>query len=99
MMDQMSILAMLVLEIANNAAKHVFQPNLGSYFEVELKALPGRRVMLKVSDNGPGVEDSVGKQGLGMEILEGLTDQINGTLTIAHDHGTTVRVDFPAISA
>jgi two-component sensor histidine kinase len=70
-----------------------------SYFEVELKALPGRRVMLKVSDNGPGVENSVGKQGLGMEILEGLTDQINGTLTIAHDHGTTVRVDFPAISA
>jgi two-component sensor histidine kinase len=98
-LDQMSILAMLVLEIANNAAKHVFQPNLGSYFEVELKALPGRRVMLKVSDNGPGVEDSVGKQGLGVEILEGLTDQINGTLTIAHDHGTTVRVDFPAISA
>jgi two-component system, sensor histidine kinase PdtaS len=91
----MSVLAMLVLEIANNAAKHVFQRNLGSHLEVELRALPGRRVMLKVGDDGPGVEDGAEKQGLGMEILEGLADQIKGRLTIAHDHGTTVRVDFP----
>jgi two-component sensor histidine kinase len=94
-LDQMSVLAMLVLEIANNAAKHVFQRNLGSHLEVELRALPGRRVMLKVGDDGPGVEDGAEKQGLGMEILEGLADQIKGRLTIAHDHGTTVRVDFP----
>jgi two-component sensor histidine kinase len=77
-LDQMSVLAMLVLEIANNAAKHVFQRNLGSHFEVELRALPGRRVMLMASDDGPGVEDSEEKQGLGMGILEGLVDQIKG---------------------
>ena len=89
---------MLVLEIANNAAKHVFQRNLGSHFAVELRALPGRRAKLKVSDDGPGVEEGNEEQGLGMEILKGLVHQINGTLTIAHDHGTIVRVDFPAIS-
>jgi len=94
-LDQMSVLAMLVLEIANNAAKHVFQRNLGSHFEVELRALPGRRVMLMASDDGPGVEDSEEKQGLGMGILEGLVDQIKGKLTVKRDRGTTVRVDFP----
>jgi two-component sensor histidine kinase len=98
-LDQMSVLAMLVLEIANNAAKHVFQRNLGCHFEVELGALPGRCVMLKVSDDGPGVEDGDKKPGLGMEILKGLADQIKGSLTIAHDHGTTVRVDFPTVLA
>ena len=110
-LDQMSVLAMLVMEIANNSAKHIFQLDLGSHFEVELKALPGRRVMLKVSDDGPGIEDDAEKhpaepgisplavQGLGTQILKGLTDQINGTLTIAHDRGTTVRVDFPTVSA
>jgi len=96
-LDQMSVLAMLVLEIANNAAKHVFQRNLGSRFEVELMALPGRRMVLKVGDDGPGVEGGVEKQGLGMEILERLADQIKGTLTIAHDRGTTVTVDFPMV--
>lgn len=96
-LDQMSVLAMLVLEIANNSAKHVFQRDLGSHFEVELTGLPGHRVMLKVRDDGPGNEDGSNKQGLGTQILEGLTNQIHGTLAIKLDHGTTVTVDFPTV--
>jgi two-component sensor histidine kinase len=60
-LDQMSVLAMLVMEIANNSAKHVFQRDLGSRFEVELLALPDRRAMLKVSDDGPGIKDDAEK--------------------------------------
>jgi two-component sensor histidine kinase len=109
-LHQMSVLAMLVMEIANNSAKHVFQRDLGSHFDVELIALPGRRVMFQVSDDGPGIEDDDEKrpaeqdisplavQGLGTQILEGLADQIDGALTIAHDSGTTVRVEFPTVS-
>jgi two-component sensor histidine kinase len=97
-LDQMSVLAMLVMEIANNSAKHVFQRDLGSHFAVELLALPGRRVMLKVSDDGPGIEDSEEHEGLGTHILKGLAVQIGGTLAIARDHGTIVRVDFPTVS-
>jgi two-component sensor histidine kinase len=97
-LDQMSVLAMLVMEIANNSAKHVFQRDLGSHFEVELLALPGRRALLKVSDDGPGIEDSEQNQGLGTQLLKGLAAQISGRLTIAHDQGTTVRVDFPTVS-
>jgi two-component sensor histidine kinase len=98
-LDQMSVLAMLVMEIANNSAKHVFQRDLGSHFEVELLALPGRRVLLKVSDDGPGIDEGDENQGLGTQILKGLADQINGTLTIAHDRGMTVRMEFPTVSA
>ena len=105
--NQMSVLALLVMEVAHNSAKHVFQRDLGSHFEVELRVLPGRRVMLKVSDDGHGIADDAEKhsaepgmsplalQRLGTQILRGLADQINGTLTVAYDHGTTVRVDFP----
>jgi two-component sensor histidine kinase len=50
--------------------------------------------MLKVSDDGPGIEDSDENQGLGTQILKELAVQISGTLAIAHDHGTTVRVIF-----
>jgi two-component sensor histidine kinase len=109
-LDQMSVLAMLVMEIASNSAKHVFERDLGSHFKVELKALPGRRVMLRVSDDGrepehadekhpaePGISP-LAVQGLGAQILKGLADQINGTFSIAYDHGTTVRVDFLALS-
>ena len=52
-LDQKSIIAMLVIEVANNAAKHVFQRDLGSRFEVTLKALSNHRAMLKVADDAP----------------------------------------------
>jgi two-component sensor histidine kinase len=98
-LDQMSVLAMLVMEIANNSAKHVFQRDLGSQFEVALTTLRGRRVLLKVRDDGPGISGGGDQQGLGRQILKGLADQIHGTLSITLDHGTTVAVDFPTVSA
>jgi hypothetical protein len=49
---------MLVIEVANNSAKHVFRRNLGSLFEVSLIALPGHRAMLRIKDDGPGTTDS-----------------------------------------
>ena len=98
-MDQKSIVAMLVIEVANNAAKHVFQRDLGSRFEVTLKALSNHRAMLKVADDGPGAAGSSDVtspgQKLGLQILQGLSDQIHGTLTVAVDKGREVTVAFP----
>jgi two-component sensor histidine kinase len=98
-LDQKSIIAMLVVEVANNAAKHVFQRDLGSRFEVTLKGLSNTRAMLKVTDDGPGATGSSDVpspgQKLGMQILQGLSDQIHGTLTVAVDKGREVTVAFP----
>ena len=98
-LDQKSVIAMLVMEAANNSAKHVFQTNLGSRFEVSLQALPGHRALLRVSDDGPGVTDAGDgrppKKKLGMRILQGLADQIHGTLATELDQGWNVTVDFP----
>ncbi|MBV8421122.1 MAG: hypothetical protein JOZ26_14010 [Hyphomicrobiales bacterium] len=50
--DQMSVLGMLVLEIANNSAKHLFQRGLRSHFEVELVRISQRGSVHR----GPGSE-------------------------------------------
>jgi len=98
-LDQKSVIAMLVMEVANTSAKHVFERNLGSRFEVALLALPGHRAVLKVRDDGPGTTDcsdvASSKQKLGMRILQGLADQLHGTLTTELDQGREVMVDFP----
>jgi two-component sensor histidine kinase len=98
-LDQQSIIAMLVIEIANNSAKHVFRPNLGSHFEVILRALPGHRVMLSIRDDGPGaistVDSAPSNPKLGMRILQGLADQLDGTLVTELDQGGKVTVNFP----
>ena len=55
-LDQKSVIAMLVIEVATNSVKHVFERNLGSHFEVDLLALPGHRAVLKIRDDGPGAD-------------------------------------------
>jgi len=98
-LDQKSVIAMLVMEAAHNSAKHVFQRDLGSRFEVALQALPGHRAILRVNDDGPGAADAgderPSQQNLGMRILQGLADQIHGTLAAELDRGGEVMVDFP----
>jgi two-component sensor histidine kinase len=98
-LDQMSIIAMLVIEIANNSMKHVFERSLGSRFEVTLVRLPGGRAVLKIKDDGPGARDIVdmasSDRSLGVRILQGLAAQIQGTLTAKFDQGTEVMIEFP----
>jgi two-component sensor histidine kinase len=97
--NQMSIVAMLVIEIANNSMKHVFERNLGSHFDVALVRLPGGRAMLTIKDDGPGALDIVDSassdRSLGLRILQGLAAQIQGRLTAKFDQGTEVRIEFP----
>ena len=92
-LDQMSIIAMLVIETANNSLKHVFQRNLGSHLNVVLMSLPGNCAMLIIKDDGPGatggLTDSALPAGtLGTHILQGLVEQVRGTLRIKHNEGT-----------
>ena len=96
--DQMSVITMLVIEVANNAQKHVFGRKLGRHFLVSLRTLSESRAMLSVSDDGPGLS-SKGTQSvertLGLSILQSLADQLHGTLSIKSETGTEVSVVFP----
>jgi two-component sensor histidine kinase len=99
-LDQLSVIAMLVIEITNNAMKHVFQQNLGSRLQVTLVALPGKHARLAVKDDGPGMAASSSNpispgQNLGMRIIQGLAEQIEGSVTIRHNQGTEVVITFP----
>jgi two-component sensor histidine kinase len=98
-LDQLSVIAMLVIEVSNNAVKHVFQPQLGSRLQVTLVALPGKRARLAIQDDGPGAANSRNSsppgQKLGMRIIQGLAEQIEGSVAIKHDQGTEVVITFP----
>ncbi|HEX2941507.1 MAG TPA: sensor histidine kinase [Rhodopila sp.] len=101
--DQMSSLTLLVIEIANNAQKHVFQHDLGSAFSVSVKAAPNHRAMLIIRDDGPGLLNTIaetnGDQRLGQRIIEGLSKQLAGTLSVTPGPGTEMVVEFPLPAA
>jgi two-component sensor histidine kinase len=97
--DQMSTITMLVIEIANNAQKHVFQGGHGSMFSVSLKALPDRRAMLAIRDDGPGMapfaDAGPTENRLGLRIVRGLVNELFGTFSVTPGKGTQVVVEFP----
>jgi two-component sensor histidine kinase len=83
--DQMSTITMLVLEVANNSQKYVFQRGLGSSFWVSLKALPDGQAMLTIRDDERGLAQNVGCDGdnqrLGRRIMRDLATELDGTLS------------------
>jgi two-component sensor histidine kinase len=96
--DQISVITMIVIEIANNAQKHVFGRNLGWHFVVALRAVSDNHAALSVKDDGPGwsIDDTVyAGRTLGLSVLQGLADQLHGTLHIESQIGTETSVVFP----
>jgi two-component sensor histidine kinase len=97
--DQMSTITMLVIEVVNNAQKHVFQHGHGSELLVSLKGSSSRHATLTVKDDGPGQsamkDEALVERGLGLRIVNGLVRQIGGTLRISSGEGTEITVAFP----
>jgi two-component sensor histidine kinase len=94
--DQMSVITMIVIEVANNAQKHVFGRNLGENFLVSFRAVSATCAALSMKDDGPGWSTDVyAGRTLGLAILEGLADQLRGTLHITSEKGTETNVVFP----
>lgn len=94
-LDQMSVVAMLVIEAANNAQKHVFARNLGQNLFVCLQAITDTQAKLAVKDDGPGWSGAANTTRLGMTIIEGLARQISGKLSVRVEDGTEISVVFP----
>jgi two-component sensor histidine kinase len=46
------------------------------------------------SDNGSGFKTSLSKDGLGMEIINGLVGQLHGNITVTGEHGFNAEIAF-----
>jgi two-component sensor histidine kinase len=89
--------ALLLNELATNAAKHAYGPE-GGVVHVKLEEINGARV-LEVRDTGHGlpvgfdIQKPVA-QSLGMRLIQTLTQSLNGTLTASNQGGAVFRVTF-----
>jgi len=86
---------LLINELVTNSIKHAFTDTENPAIRISLKEERGD-VVLKVSDNGCGlVQDSMEKDGLGMMLIQSLTEQLYGKLTIENLNGLTTTIIFP----
>ena len=55
------------------------------------------RILLTVQDNGPGLPKGFQNNlwnSMGMELLQGLTDDVRGSLSIENSNGTCIKILF-----
>jgi PAS domain S-box-containing protein len=95
-------LGLLINEIVTNSLKHAFTNSRQGEVYVEIETLKQDRYLLKAGDNGKGVteKDLQNKDdSLGMQLIDSLTDQLNGELTFDNSHpGTHYRIEFSELS-
>jgi two-component sensor histidine kinase len=87
-------LGLLVTELVSNALKHAFTEDRGGDIRVLLRQCPDATLFLAVSDNGHAsaarTETPGWRGGLGMTIVEALTDQLEGEIAMFVPNGSEV---------
>ncbi|MCS3923262.1 histidine kinase N-terminal 7TM domain-containing protein [Methanosalsum natronophilum] len=95
--DLATPLGLLINEIVTNSLKHAFSGKIDGKIKVEFKDI-GDEYRLKVCDNGVGIPQDIikgYKPSLGLQLIEMLTKQLQGKLTIESNHGTKMEILFP----
>ena len=88
-------LALIVNELITNAYKHAFSERNDGVIEISLLE-NNKKVFLTIRDNGQGFDQtSIPANSIGMDILNGLVEQIEGTYDLkTGSSGTSYKISF-----
>lgn len=88
---------LILNELITNALKHALKDNGGSItIHAERKE---QTITMKISDTGPGFPEGFSKdksQGLGIQLVLGLTSQLEGEISLENSPGASVIIVFEA---
>jgi two-component sensor histidine kinase len=91
--------ALLVNELVTNSIKHAFPDRKSGVIKVHVHRLHDQKVALLVSDNGIGLPENLelhSAQTLGLKLVNTLTDQLHGEITVERGQGTAFLIQFKA---
>jgi PAS domain S-box-containing protein len=89
-------LGLIINEIITNIIKYAFPQNQKGTIEIHLYSQIDQ-IILKISDNGIGIPEKINikkPETLGLVIIKSLTNQIDGTIQINTNPGTTYTITF-----
>ncbi len=98
-MDSAVPVSLIINELLTNALKYAFPDGRDGVVRIMAHTSPSGLIELIVEDNGIGLPDGFSvatSETLGMQLISGLTAQINGTLDLQSPPGTRCIVSFPA---
>jgi two-component sensor histidine kinase len=89
-----SPIALILVELLTNAVKHAFPHAEGGAITVSIRQ-EGQTGMLEVADDGVGLAEGDASRRSGLRLVDGLVQQIGGTLEVAAGGGARFIVCFP----
>lgn len=92
-------LGLMINEIVTNSLKHGIPEDEPGQITIHLKKIKYPRYLLEIHDSGAGFENvNKARNGntLGMQLIEGLTDQLNGKLELLNN-GAGYRIEFDEV--
>jgi PAS domain S-box-containing protein len=96
---QTAVLCGLILnELLTNCLRHAFPDGENGKITVRSRT-EDKKVWMEVSDDGAGLPPGfeLGKtKTLGLTLVQRLTSQLKGAMSMSSHNGTTVRIEFPA---
>ena len=88
---------LLVNELVTNAIKHAFPAGAGGTVMTRFSADPDGTLTLEVADNGIGIAEDFDfrrSSSLGLRLVDSLTDQLEGQMSLERAGGTRYRLRF-----
>ncbi|WP_230533618.1 sensor histidine kinase [Microvirga roseola] len=92
--DRAINVALIAGEAITNALKHAFPDKRRGAVRVGLHQ-EGGDVLLSIEDNGVGLPATRRQGSMGMRLIEGMAQSLNGTLASKGHRGTQIEVQFP----
>jgi two-component sensor histidine kinase len=88
---------LILNELMTNALKYAFPDGNAGTIWVELSASPERVLSLRVADDGVGLPadlDILNTRSLGLQLVNSLVGQVDGSLVVERSGGTAFRISF-----
>lgn len=89
---------LIINELVSNALRHAYPDKQEGTLNISMNKI-NDRICLQVSDNGIGMPEEfiIGStKTLGLILVDTLARQLNGSVEVHTDHGTTVQITFPS---
>jgi two-component sensor histidine kinase len=90
-------LGLILNEAITNSIKYAFPDDRSGVISISLSDTSPNQCLLVMSDNGVGMPqqfDSKKPGSLGMSLMEGLSEDLDGKFSIENKNGTTIKVSF-----
>ena len=88
---------MILNELVSNCLKHAFPEGRGGKINIDLQRDDDNRYALDVGDNGVGMPkelDFKNTKTLGLQVVNTLVNQLDGTIELDRSGGTCFRISF-----